>query len=132
MRTKDLPNDTPAWMHQAACKDEPLETFFPEHYRDDLPERALAICATCPVIDDCKAYARKLHLIQGIYGAMTPAQRASAHKNHVWRIDREHVIALSKWLPLLRSIAIEQGIENFDYITLDDIAEQLDEILTKK
>ena len=132
MRTKDLPNETPAWMHQAACKDEPLGTFFPEHYRGDLPERALAICATCPVVDDCQNHARKLYLSQGIFGAMTPNQRASSHRNHVWRIDRNHLIALSKWLPLLRAIAIEQGIDDFDYMTLDEITAQINEILAKK
>lgn len=45
----------PAWMARAACRGEPVELFFP--VRGESAEAAKAICARCPVADECLDYA---------------------------------------------------------------------------
>jgi hypothetical protein len=51
----------PAWVERAACAGKPSEWFHPEEgsRKGQLPpiaRRALALCATCPVSDECLAH----------------------------------------------------------------------------
>lgn len=76
------------WMDDAACKDEPPDTFFPpsEGNRQDTPdhpmwERGKAICAGCPVVDDCLAYAVRNEKY-GLWGGLTPAERSALRTLH--------------------------------------------------
>lgn len=77
----------PAWMTRAACRGEPLETFFPE--RGGSHRRAREMCAGCPVQPDCLSFALEDTDTAGWWGGtaeqarrnmvalQTPAERAT-------------------------------------------------------
>lgn len=68
---------TPAWFADAACKGM-TDMFFGEKLDYHLRQKALATCASCPVIEPCREYALKLsqHLrLQGVWGGLTQKQR---------------------------------------------------------
>ncbi|HLN05572.1 MAG TPA: WhiB family transcriptional regulator [Acidimicrobiales bacterium] len=49
----------PAWMASAACRGMGTAIFFPGLFDDsvELLEQARAVCARCPVVDECRDYA---------------------------------------------------------------------------
>lgn len=68
------------WRHRAACKGQ-HELFFaspsetaPARYAREA--QAKAICRTCPVLVECRAYARA-HNERGVWGGETEHDRAS-------------------------------------------------------
>lgn len=71
------------WREQALCSNVSPEIFFPNH--GDARE-AKRICACCPVKQPCLEYAlerdaRDPHCNAGIYGGLSPAERAEIRKN---------------------------------------------------
>lgn len=66
------------WRTRAACRGHDPELFFPVG-RDDLHgpevEAAKAVCAECPVRDDCLDYALATHQPDGIWGGATTTER---------------------------------------------------------
>lgn len=62
-----------SWTDQAACRDQPTAVFFPA--RGVSARHAKAICATCPVTDECLAYARAESITWGIWGGLSPRER---------------------------------------------------------
>lgn len=67
------------WQQDAACKDVPEpDVFFPGKGED--AEAAKRICAGCPVLVECLAFAlatmRAADRDHGVYGGLTPAERA--------------------------------------------------------
>lgn len=64
-----------AWQEAAACLGREDVDFFPTP--DDAAgiERARAVCAGCPVADDCLAFAIETNQSEGIWGGMTAAER---------------------------------------------------------
>lgn len=54
-----------AWMNDAACKGEPIATFFPRSRKD--VKRAKALCARCPVRQKCAEYASRDVTLVGIW-----------------------------------------------------------------
>lgn len=50
----------PDWFAQAACRGEPVETFFPERGDNATLKRAKEICADCPVQAECFDYSMEL------------------------------------------------------------------------
>jgi WhiB family redox-sensing transcriptional regulator len=72
------------WEAQAACQDTPIEWWFGTEraFGDRQPVRtrqqtaqAKAICARCPVLDDCRRWAMESGITYGIVGAMTEPER---------------------------------------------------------
>ncbi|MDY2941756.1 MAG: WhiB family transcriptional regulator [Varibaculum sp.] len=68
------------WQQQAACRDYSTEMFFhPDGERGGTRRRramkAKAICATCPVLEQCRNYALAAHEPYGIWGGMTEEER---------------------------------------------------------
>lgn len=68
------------WQYQGACRDVDTEQFFhPEGERGSTRRRraatAKAICATCPVIEQCREYALATQEPYGIWGGMTEEER---------------------------------------------------------
>ena len=80
-----------SWRDRAACIDTPRDWFFPlpgPNLVADI-KRAKAVCASCPVRDDCLEYALsfvtgRYITLPGIYGGTTESER--------WRIARTRVI----------------------------------------
>ena len=78
------PSDTPAWMVEARCIDMPNAWWYPiratdirtnaksdEHY-----DSARRICNGCPVREECGAHAIEHDERWGMWGGLTPGQRA--------------------------------------------------------
>ena len=68
------------WQMQAACRGEDSAVFFhPEGERGSTRRRraanAKAICATCPVLEQCRQHALAAQEPYGIWGGMTEEER---------------------------------------------------------
>ena len=86
------------WQYQGACRDLDTELFFhPEGERGSTRRRraanAKAICATCPVIEQCREYALRAQEPYGIWGGMTEEERREEIQRR--RIRRVYVISNS-------------------------------------
>ena len=66
------PFNPASWTKDAACKDADPAIFFVE--RGESTERAKAICATCPVKQECLDYAIEFNERVGIWGGMSDKQ----------------------------------------------------------
>ncbi len=67
------------WMREAACRDCPPNLFFPE--RGESTEPALAVCAACPVIQECYDYCSSMSpMPDGIWGGTTAAGRNGSRR----------------------------------------------------
>jgi WhiB family transcriptional regulator, redox-sensing transcriptional regulator len=69
----------PDWHVDAACRDLPVDWFFPEQGPNawhDL-RQAVAVCQECPVIADCLNYALQFEArtLPGIWGGTSENQR---------------------------------------------------------
>jgi len=67
--------ERPAFMSDAACREHPEISWFPERGDDVRP--AKAVCAACLVQAECAAYAATFALndLQGIWGGMSGNER---------------------------------------------------------
>ena len=61
------------WQAQAACRDQENAIFFPQRGGDAKP--AKAICAVCPVFDECLDYALHAGDLQGIWAGTSERER---------------------------------------------------------
>ena len=61
------------WRREAACRDSDTNLFFPDSDNDAGP--ALAICASCPVRDECLEFALSTNQPDGVWGGATETQR---------------------------------------------------------
>lgn len=84
------------WQFQGACRGEDPEAFFhPEGERG--PSRAAreakakAICATCPVIQQCAAHALSVREPYGIWGGMSEDDREEIYARQ--KVQRRAAIA---------------------------------------
>lgn len=67
----------PPWFTMAACRGKDPRLFFPDQdvrYHALVAESAKQVCATCPVEDDCLAFALASDE-HGIWGGTTDAER---------------------------------------------------------
>ena len=69
-----------SWQLQGNCLGYPLDVFFPEdRLKSGLRRReeaAKRICQGCPVLPECREHALKTPEQHGVWGAMTPRERA--------------------------------------------------------
>ena len=81
-----------SWRDHAACLDADPDWFFPEvgYGRGQDAIKARLICADCPVIDECLAWALAERPSVGIFGGTSPLERD--------RIRRERGLARKKRL----------------------------------
>lgn len=66
------------WRHHAACRDEDPELFFPVSDMGPGAQQtaqAKAVCARCPVREECLRYALDNGLDYGIFGGLTERER---------------------------------------------------------
>lgn len=61
------------WMDEALCAQTDPEAFFPE--KGGSVSGAKRVCASCPVRDECLAYALRNNVRHGIWGGLTPRER---------------------------------------------------------
>ncbi len=71
------------WRREAACLPHDSELFFPARtaYRGDEVARAKAVCRRCPVREECLRAAMNGREKIGIWGGLTPAERARLHRS---------------------------------------------------
>lgn len=74
------------WQYQGACRAYGDEQFFhPEGERGAARRRrdanAKAICATCPVLQQCREHALKVREPYGVWGGLTEEERAQILAN---------------------------------------------------
>lgn len=64
----------PAWQRDAACTREPVATFFPTRGQSSAPARV--VCARCPVLAECRAWALEQGPeLQGVWAGLSEQQR---------------------------------------------------------
>ncbi len=74
------------WMDQAACRGKDPNIFFPPKWDRSAGDQARAICADCPVLDRCLAYAVTLPANEpGIYAGLSQRER---QRRAGWRKTR--------------------------------------------
>jgi WhiB family redox-sensing transcriptional regulator len=61
------------WFDDAACRDADTTVFFPTSDAD--ADVAKAICAACPVRDECLEHALGTRQPEGVWGGLTPIER---------------------------------------------------------
>jgi WhiB family redox-sensing transcriptional regulator len=61
------------WFDDAACRDANTAVFFPRS--DAHTDEAKAICATCPVREECLEFALETRQPEGVWGGLTPIER---------------------------------------------------------
>ncbi|OKL48208.1 WhiB family transcriptional regulator [Boudabousia liubingyangii] len=75
------------WQYEGACREMDTELFFhPEGERGSTrrrrAENAKAICATCPVIKECREHALSVREPYGVWGGMTEEERRAHLSTH--------------------------------------------------
>jgi WhiB family transcriptional regulator, redox-sensing transcriptional regulator len=63
------------WVRDAACAETDPEAFFPYGEVSAEVRLAKAVCATCPVQNECLTYALEVDEPHGIWGGLTPKER---------------------------------------------------------
>ncbi len=76
------------WQDAAACRSSDPGMFFPDREDVESIVRAKAVCASCPVREECLAYAVELNQSEGIWGGHTPAERRRLRRNWLRRLRR--------------------------------------------
>ena len=73
------------WVDDAACRGQ-LDLFFPHNANDHNERRkihrAIAICRTCPVIEQCRHYATTNREKYGIWAGLTAEQLRRTRNEH--------------------------------------------------
>ena len=105
--------DQDAWMEEALCAEIGGEIFFPE--RGEGPAEAKAVCAACPVRDQCLAHALLNKEPHGIWGGMTEGERralldgSAARKKKQQRASDARVYELHRLLGSKELVAERLG-----------------------
>jgi WhiB family redox-sensing transcriptional regulator len=68
-----LPGRNDEWQEHAACRGADTNVFFPAAETDAGP--AKAICAGCPVAEQCLEYAIETRQPDGVFGGLTALER---------------------------------------------------------
>lgn len=64
------------------------------HRAAALREAARRVCLTCPVLDECRAYALRNPLITGTWGGLTERERERMREEQ-WRLSQRRHVAIS-------------------------------------
>jgi len=68
-----------AWREEAACKGMDPDGFHPSIGGTTIAANAKAVCRSCPVMDECRAYAIAAKERLGIWGGTSPSERGHTH-----------------------------------------------------
>ena len=77
--------DLDTWREGSVCADRTDVDFFPSPDDIGAIASARAVCGSCPVRDDCLAFALETNQSDGIWGGYTPAERSKLRR--VWLRD---------------------------------------------
>ncbi|WP_225640957.1 WhiB family transcriptional regulator [Streptomyces werraensis] len=89
--------DAAFWGARAACRTADAEELFAEGGGQN---QAKAICAGCPVITECLAYALDHRIAHGVWGGMTERERRSLLRRRP---------TVTSWRTLLEAARAEHG-----------------------
>ena len=64
-----------SWVRKAACREKDTSMFFPGRGDSQSMNAARKVCADCPVIDDCLAYAIRTDQEFGVWGGKSIRER---------------------------------------------------------
>ena len=70
----------PRWMHEAACRGQGFDTWFPTDDVGEQADGARRICAGCPVRLECLDYALNCSIRHGLWGGLSPEERAALNR----------------------------------------------------
>ena len=75
-----------AWQLDAACRDLPLTVFYPDGTGASKFEQAKAICAGCPVIEQCRAMTDRAERglssdVFGVFAGESPLERVRRRRS---------------------------------------------------
>jgi WhiB family redox-sensing transcriptional regulator len=65
-----------AWVKRAACHGSATDLFLPEADDTKTVHLAKAVCARCPVVEQCRAYGLAHPCEVGIWGGLTERERS--------------------------------------------------------
>ena len=91
--------DEGSWREEAACKDVSSAIFFPAGPAAGTPAAtalARAICASCPVIDECLDFAVATNQQYGVWGGCDEEERRDLRRQ--WRAARRAIPAPQRLL----------------------------------
>ncbi len=74
------------WRREAACRDLDTNVFFP--LTDDEAGPAKAVCATCPVREQCLEFALATRQDDGVWGGLTETERRRLRRRRQERSRR--------------------------------------------
>jgi len=82
----------PAWHARAACRGAGVDTFFPAHGNDG-PARE--VCDSCPVVEDCRAWAEEHKPADGVWAGdyRGPRPRSAAARRRGPVVTDEELLA---------------------------------------
>jgi hypothetical protein len=72
------------WRAQAACQSDDgdhIDLFFPDRGGNQKAAIAKSICDSCPVADDCTAYAHEQRMFRGIWGGESRTGLTAARRD---------------------------------------------------
>lgn len=81
------------WVNDAACKGMETDLFFPPVGSNNLQARQ--VCDACPVLEQCRNYARQNSERHGVWGGESPKERRSGERG-ISRRSLESPIPASK------------------------------------
>lgn len=76
------------WREEALCQGDTEGLFFPDPSDIGRVAAAKAVCMSCPVIDECLAYAIETDQPDGIWGGFTPKERRSIRREWLKEVKR--------------------------------------------
>lgn len=79
------------WRHQAVCREEDPELFFPKGYDGPwalIIEQAKAVCRRCPVIDECGQWALETGQESGVWGGLSEDERHAVKRGRRRHAER--------------------------------------------
>jgi WhiB family redox-sensing transcriptional regulator len=78
IRPPEVAAAPPDWPDQALCAQADPETWFPE--QGEAAKVAKAICAACPVLAPCRAYALARPELRGIWAGLSERERRAIRR----------------------------------------------------
>lgn len=74
---------TREWTRRAACKDVPVEVFYPDSKQPEAYDEAKKICRSCPVEQLCLDWAVRSNDMEGMHGGKTPDEQRAERRRRL-------------------------------------------------